>query len=341
MVAESYTNFATTTLNGAITSGATSMVVATGQGALFPTSNFLVTIDTEVLLITSRATDTFTIGTRGFDSTTATSHANAATVQQCPTAYTLRHLWQNVPDTFVPDVPPVQQGTTPTSYDNEFENQGSWSLYPTSLPSGATFSVGTDLQSALVLHRGTSDSTLYTAYVPFTQTAPFQVTCKLSHAVNVSNNGTGNAEVHFFVSDQTNPTASSDSGNRVRLDAIVSCPNQATNWESHTIISNNAVSVRMLVDVSGSGSEQGPAVPLSLGMPLYLRISCSSSHTYNCYIGDGLTFTGLSGYTTSFSPQSLGFNFYASPATGGSILQTAVIDWVRVDTGSFNTTWGP
>lgn len=73
-----FTNNATSTLASGITSIATSLTVATGQGALFPTTGagdyFYCTLANisgaiEIVKVTARSTDTFTV-TRGQDGTT-------------------------------------------------------------------------------------------------------------------------------------------------------------------------------------------------------------------------------------------------------------------------------
>jgi hypothetical protein len=66
MVRENYKDFATSALAGNITSGATSLSVTGGSGGSFPSTNFVIVVDTELMFITSRTTDTFTIGTRGW-----------------------------------------------------------------------------------------------------------------------------------------------------------------------------------------------------------------------------------------------------------------------------------
>jgi len=76
-----FANNATTTLASGINSSVTSLTVATGTGALFPTLSagdyFYCTLANtsgtiEIIKVTARSTDTFTI-TRGQDNTTATS----------------------------------------------------------------------------------------------------------------------------------------------------------------------------------------------------------------------------------------------------------------------------
>ncbi len=74
------------TLNGSINNSVTSFVLSSGTG--FPDGSvgpFVVTIDQgnaseEKILCTSRSGNAVTVTTRGYDGTTATSHANAASV---------------------------------------------------------------------------------------------------------------------------------------------------------------------------------------------------------------------------------------------------------------------
>jgi len=76
-------NFASGTLKTTIAAGATSLVLDTGQGAAFPdgTPPFqLVLDDTEIVLCTSRSTDTFTV-TRAQESTSAVQHLAGITVE--------------------------------------------------------------------------------------------------------------------------------------------------------------------------------------------------------------------------------------------------------------------
>jgi len=73
-------NNATSTLTSTMTAGSTSFTVTTNEGALFPATNFPVTIDDEIILVSSRSSDNFTIGTRGYASTTAAAHAIGAAV---------------------------------------------------------------------------------------------------------------------------------------------------------------------------------------------------------------------------------------------------------------------
>ena len=57
-----------------ILAGDTSLNVVAGEGFLFPTSNFVVTILNERILVGTRTTDTFSSLTRGYDGTTAAGY---------------------------------------------------------------------------------------------------------------------------------------------------------------------------------------------------------------------------------------------------------------------------
>lgn len=95
---EQFVNYPTTptTLNGAITSGAVSLVVA--SAAVYPTTgNFRILIDQEIMLVTAVAGTTFTV-VRGVEGTTANAHNNGVPVSQIGTAggvtQALQDNWQ-------------------------------------------------------------------------------------------------------------------------------------------------------------------------------------------------------------------------------------------------------
>jgi hypothetical protein len=81
-----YVNNISTTLNGGITNSATSLIVASSTG--FPTSfPFMIAMEdsTELIKVTNVVGTTWTIA-RGQESSTATSHANGATIRSVITA---------------------------------------------------------------------------------------------------------------------------------------------------------------------------------------------------------------------------------------------------------------
>jgi hypothetical protein len=97
-----FTNNATTTLASGINSSATSLTVATGTGALFPSLSgsdvFYVTLanltgTVEIVKVTARSSDTFTI-VRAQDNTTATSWTTGDKVELRPTAVALTAMAQ-------------------------------------------------------------------------------------------------------------------------------------------------------------------------------------------------------------------------------------------------------
>ena len=88
MPVELFSNNASTTLNGAITNVATSLVVT--SAALFPVavagvSQFRVIIESELLIVTNTAGATWTV-TRGAEGTTAAGHATGIAVVHIITA---------------------------------------------------------------------------------------------------------------------------------------------------------------------------------------------------------------------------------------------------------------
>lgn len=83
-MAELFSNNPQTTLNGAITSGAVSLVVTSATN-FSSSGNFRILIDAEIFLVTAVAGTTFTV-TPGSEGTTQANHANGATVTQILTA---------------------------------------------------------------------------------------------------------------------------------------------------------------------------------------------------------------------------------------------------------------
>ena len=347
MVAENLTNFATTQLVGTtLLASGTTFTVTTNTGVNFPTSNFTVTIDAEILFVLSRNGDTFTIGTRGWDGSIVTSHSVGATILLCEIAYTVNHLWQNTADTYHPDVPPQQSqlssvgvpNGTRSTFDTEFEHGTSWILYPGVPPTGTTFSVNTPMRSHLLLNRyAPNDNTLYTAYEPFTPGQAFTTTCRISDAINVPQNGNQTVETHFFVSDQSNPTGSADTGNRFRLDIVTSAQqmNVSLNNQVQQEILTTTRFVRCSIDINGTWYPQNPVLPVSYGLPLYLRINYDGNAMWNAYVGDGTTFTLLiNRQNFAMNCQTLGFQFYAGYTSPYYVSHTVAIDFVRVVLGS-------
>lgn len=87
---EQFSNNATTTLNGAIGTGNTTLVVT--SASLFPSSpNFRIIIDSEIMLVTGVAGTTFTV-TRAAESTIVASHNNLAPVSQILTAGAIQQM---------------------------------------------------------------------------------------------------------------------------------------------------------------------------------------------------------------------------------------------------------
>src|SRR5579872_5776809 len=101
MAKENVTNDAVSSLNVGIGASDSSFTLVASGGTTFPTvtasnpSYFEVQIDTEIILCSARSGDTFTVAQRGYEGTTAASHAGGATVTHAPTAGMVNHLWEN------------------------------------------------------------------------------------------------------------------------------------------------------------------------------------------------------------------------------------------------------
>lgn len=84
-------NNAASLLAAEITATATTLSVAAGDGAEFPADTFHISIDNEIMLVTSRSTDVFTV-TRGQEGTTGAVHLVGAEVRLNITAKNISDL---------------------------------------------------------------------------------------------------------------------------------------------------------------------------------------------------------------------------------------------------------
>jgi hypothetical protein len=95
---EQFTNNASSTLNGTITSGAGSLIVTSATG--FPTSgNFRIIVDQEIMLVTAVSGPNFTIS-RAQESTLAAAHTNGVAVAHVITAGGLAQTIRDHGDAF-------------------------------------------------------------------------------------------------------------------------------------------------------------------------------------------------------------------------------------------------
>lgn len=67
-------------LNAGISNVDASLVLQSGQGAKFPSANFCVYVEDEIVYVLTRTTDTFSTLTRGYNGSTAASHLAGARV---------------------------------------------------------------------------------------------------------------------------------------------------------------------------------------------------------------------------------------------------------------------
>jgi len=141
-----FTNNAASTLASGIGSGATSLTVASGQGALFPsitgTNTFLITLQniagtvTEIVKVTARSSDTMTI-VRAQEGTTASSFTGGDYVQLRITAATMQRVtnFLGADDAIIENSQTISNNYTITTGKNGI------SAGPVTLGSGVTVTV--------------------------------------------------------------------------------------------------------------------------------------------------------------------------------------------------------
>lgn len=179
MPAVLFSNNATSALSAAITStSATSLLVTGGQGALFPVLSggdyfYATIVDTsnnyEIVKVTARSTDTFTI-VRAQEGTTARTFATGSKVELRPTAAGLNSKYDKTGGTITGDV--TVTGTTTLA-----------------AATASSLSLTTDLT---VANGGTGVSTLTAGYVKANGASPFTSVATIP-AADVSGNIAGNA----------------------------------------------------------------------------------------------------------------------------------------------------
>lgn len=118
---EQFTNNAQSTLNGAINSSVTSVVVV--DGSSFPSGGFRIIIEDEILYCLTRSSNTLTV-VRGAENTTPASHADTLDVRHVLTAGALDGFRLNM----LHDIGMVPQVTSLSTDDDEFDDSsfGGW-----------------------------------------------------------------------------------------------------------------------------------------------------------------------------------------------------------------------
>lgn len=145
-----FTNNAATTLASGILVGATSLTVASSTGALFPTltgSNFFYctlqnTAGTviEIVKVTARSTDTFTI-VRAQEGTTASAFSTGDKVELRLTAGEINQLFGSVVQGGGTDHAFIENDTTINSSYTLTTGRNALSVGPVTVASGATVTV--------------------------------------------------------------------------------------------------------------------------------------------------------------------------------------------------------
>ena len=147
-----FTNNAATTLASGITNVATTLTVATGTGAIFPTltgSNFFYcTLQNtagstyEIVQVTARSTDTFTI-VRAQEGTTASAFSAGDKVELRLTAGEINNLFSGIVQGGGTDHAFIENDTTVTTNYTLTTGRNAFSVGPITVNSGVTVTVPT------------------------------------------------------------------------------------------------------------------------------------------------------------------------------------------------------
>lgn len=205
MPREQLVNLKSSPLNGAIDDNDLTIIVDDATG--WPTANFRVTIEQEIIYIDSRSSNTLTVNAsgRGYEGTTAASHADDIKVAATLSKGGLDQYILDYQGSFVGDLKPSTAGT----YDEEFEGANSlptdWSW--TSAPSGSdSYTINTNKRSCLLIE-GNGNTQYLLTRTNFTAAATFGIWAKvfagptraadnLSLSMQVRNSG--NSEARYM-----------------------------------------------------------------------------------------------------------------------------------------------
>jgi hypothetical protein len=379
------TNFAAGTLLTGGTSGGsprdmtntdTAFMLQTGQGAAFPTvssspalpyepGNFVVCVDSELILCSSRSADTFIVWSdgaghtgRGYDGTLAASHThNTAVVVEAVSRVHLDRVAGVSADTFNFDVPAWARGgmlnglwdwqnggTAPTSQDDEFETQGPWQVYPltSNLPGGgdigASIDFGASYRSCLHFTRSNAhpNANHYFVYKAFTPpSAPYVIACKMHHGGAFFPIGTLSGsyvqEATFGVSDLSNPTGG-DVGNQVRIDHHTGSDAGVSGFWPGSGSTTGYMHHPMNKGARVITNVYAPEVwRPSAGETYFAVRNDGSGNPWSTWIGDGGTWRLLSRSNAgAFTPQTIFFKFLADGFGSVPSFQEGIVDWVRI-----------
>lgn len=207
MAAEQYTNLAATTLNGAITDVATSLVVTSATN--FPSGgDFKIIIDSEIIKVTGVSGTTFTI-VRAQESTTGVAHSNLAPLTHVVTAASIvRIINQNVcgaavigsrPSAgdagrlFIPTSGLTLQrdtGTIWTPYGplHAFTQGFAVADYTAVNPTGGTTAVIADQGGIIALSKPPQNSVNVTMYVKTAPSTPYTIVIAFNAALIAGSN---------------------------------------------------------------------------------------------------------------------------------------------------------
>lgn len=154
MLREKYTNAAATTLNGSISNSVTSVTVT--DASTWPTGAFRVKCENEIMYVTSRASNVLTV-VRGYEGTTAASHADTTAINHVITAGVLDRYRLGI----LSDIGLVPYEDSLSASDDEFDDENFTGWTSVNTTPALVSTAERDHRFSAVLPTGTASAQLY------------------------------------------------------------------------------------------------------------------------------------------------------------------------------------
>lgn len=289
MIAELYTNAEETTLNGAINNSVTSIVVT--DGSTFPTNNFRIKIEDEIIFVTSRSTNTLTV-IRGAEGTTGVSHADTLPVNHVITAGAL--------DAFKANILAImgfgRRPSTGNTYGDEFDNESFSGWTAVNSGSAPLFTVIEQDKQLSLLHPGGGAAGQFLSYMKDTG-GSLSIGNRIEVCFSQFCLATGYPQFTLWMADGMTYNAGNQAG-------------FAFSPHEDTFASRGATGYNSQSTFVSSGGGVDASLPTDINM--HMSMEWRGSNTYHMEMSlDGIQWIRVftSAAPLAFTPRYIGFGF--------------------------------
>jgi hypothetical protein len=326
MALEKFANLAQSTLNTSINNSTTSVIV--NDASSFPSVNFRIAIDREIMLVTGVSSNTFTV-TRGAESSTATSHSSGAQVTHVVTAGALNQFrLDNIAQGTYASLPAAGQAgriyaTTDSDYILE-DNGSAWKAYGPVKPCGLMKSsdytwinqgaaVADFSKGSLSLYNNTSGQSHNIVYKAAPST-PYTVTIQLDIWPCLTG--------QFHGTNMMFIDTSSGKFTNLQIGAVIGSSFVLGWWTEKW---TNATTFS-----AGYSSNQYPQNGGGMGWPRFMQLSDDGSTRYYRYSYDGDVFftADTRGHTDFITPNAVGISIRVD-GSDNAIKAIKVYSWIE------------